>query len=77
MRKSIFRAALLCTLVATAQAQIPLHGHVFIVVEENHSYSSVIGSSSMPYLNSLAAHYGLATQYYANHSSFHLATILC
>jgi invasion protein IalB len=41
-------------------------GHVFIVVEENHSYSSVIGSSSMPYLNSLAAQYGLATQYYAN-----------
>src|SRR2546426_3620274 len=40
--------------------------HVFILVEENHSYSSVIGSSSMPYLNSLAKKYGLATQYYAN-----------
>ncbi|MFL6299296.1 MAG: alkaline phosphatase family protein [Terriglobales bacterium] len=35
-------------------------------MEENHSYSSVIGSSSMPYLNSLAQKYGLATQYYAN-----------
>src|ERR1041385_5230335 len=41
-------------------------GHVFIVTEENHDYSSVIGSSSMPYLNSLAQQYGLATQYYAN-----------
>src|ERR1041385_7012252 len=41
-------------------------GHVFIVTEENTNYSSVIGSSSMPYLNSLAQQYGLATQYYAN-----------
>jgi hypothetical protein len=40
-------------------------GHVFIVVEGNSDYSSVIGSSSMPYLNSLANEYGLATQYYA------------
>jgi phospholipase C len=36
------------------------------VVEENHSYSDVIGSSAMPYLNSLASQYGLATQYFAN-----------
>ena len=35
-------------------------------MEENHSYSSVIGSSSMPYLNSLAKKYSLGTQYYAN-----------
>ena len=41
-------------------------GHVFLLVEENHSYSAVIGSSSMPYLNSLASQYGLATNYYAN-----------
>jgi acid phosphatase len=47
-------------------AQVPVSHHVVIVLEENHSYSSVIGSSSMPYLNSLASQYGLATQYYAN-----------
>jgi len=41
-------------------------GHVFIVTEENTDYSSVIGSSSMPYLNSLAQQYGLSTEYYAN-----------
>jgi acid phosphatase len=35
-------------------------------VEENHSYSEVIGNSSMPYLNSLASQYGLATQYFAD-----------
>jgi acid phosphatase len=38
---------------------------VFIVVEENTNYASVIGNSSMPYLNGLAQQYGLATQYYA------------
>src|SRR4051812_39446885 len=47
-------------------AQVPQFGHVVIVVEENHGYSSVVGSSSMPYLNSLAQKYGLATNYYAN-----------
>src|SRR2546425_2350379 len=45
---------------------VPSFNHVFIVVEENNDYTSVIGSSSMPYLNGLAQQYGLATQYYAN-----------
>jgi len=52
--------------VTVSSSGIPSFGHVFIVVEENHGYSSVIGSSSMPYLNSLTPLYGLATQYYAN-----------
>jgi acid phosphatase len=39
---------------------------VFIVVEENTDYANVIGSASMPYLNSLAQQYGVATQYYAD-----------
>jgi len=45
---------------------VPGFGHVVLVVEENSSYSNVIGSSEMPYLNSLAAQYGLATRYFAN-----------
>jgi len=44
----------------------PRFDHVFVVVEENHDYSDVIGSPAMPYLNSLAERYGLATQYHAN-----------
>jgi hypothetical protein len=44
----------------------PSFGHVLAVLEENHSYSSVIGNSAMPYLNGLAQQYGLATQYFAN-----------
>ena len=45
---------------------VPAFGHIFVVAEENHSYSEVIGNSQMPYLNSLTTQYGLATQYYAN-----------
>ena len=45
---------------------VPPSSHVFLLVEENHSYSQVIGNSSMPYLNSLANKYGLALKYYAN-----------
>jgi len=41
----------------------PRFNHVFILVEENTGYSSVIGGSSMPYLNGLGQQYGLATQY--------------
>jgi hypothetical protein len=41
-------------------------GHVFLVVEENHNYSDVVASASMPYLNGLANKYGLATNYFAN-----------
>jgi phospholipase C len=45
---------------------IPTVAHVFVLVEENHSYASVIGNASMPYTNGLANQYALATQYYAN-----------
>jgi hypothetical protein len=34
---------------------IPRPDHVVVVMEENHSYSDVIGSSGAPYINSLAA----------------------
>lgn len=45
---------------------IPVVAHVFLLVEENHAYGDVIGNSAMPYTNSLAARYALATQYYSN-----------
>ncbi len=57
---------LLTALLTTARAQVPASQHVVVVVEENHNYSQVIGTGAMPYLNSLANQYGLATQYYAN-----------
>ncbi len=60
---------LLLLLIASAASvgqTLPTFKHVFVVMEENNNYSSVIGNSSMPYLNSLANTYGLGTQYYAN-----------
>ncbi len=59
-------AALGLLLISTATwAQIPQSKHVWILTEENHSYEATIGNSSMPYFNSLASKYGLATQYYS------------
>jgi len=45
---------------------IPVVAHVFLLVEENHAYESVIGNAVMPYTNSLASTYALATKSYAN-----------
>src|SRR5437868_2936954 len=45
---------------------MPQFQHVVVVVEENAAFDDVTGSSNMPYLNSLASQYGLATQYFAN-----------
>jgi len=49
-----------------AEQPIPFSHHVIIIAEENHSYGSVIGNSSMPYFNGLANKYGSAKNYYAN-----------
>lgn len=40
--------------------------HVVLVVLENHSFSQVIGSALMPYLNSLASQHSLAANYFGN-----------
>lgn len=66
MKRTPVLAMLVLLVASAALAQVPAAGHVFVVVEENHSYGSVIGNASMPYLNSLASQYGLATAYYAN-----------
>lgn len=48
-------------------SKVPHFRHVFVLVEENESYEDVIGNTDdMPYLNYLAEHYGLATNYFAN-----------
>jgi acid phosphatase len=36
-----------------------------VIIFENKEYSSVVGSSSAPYINSLVAQYGLSTSFYA------------
>ncbi|MGE5113852.1 MAG: alkaline phosphatase family protein [Acidobacteriaceae bacterium] len=51
---------------STSAGSVPRFSHVVLVVEENTSYQDVIGSSAMPYLNSLAKKYALATNYFAD-----------
>ena len=38
--------------------------HIFVIMLENHSQSSVIDDPNAPYLTSLAHTYGMADQYY-------------
>jgi phospholipase C len=58
--------ALLFSIPALFWGQVPRSNHVVIVVEENHSFSQVIGNRNMPFLNGLASQYSLTTQYFAN-----------
>src|SRR5437660_12829449 len=39
--------------------------HVVLVIEENHGYSEIIGSSQAPYINSLASQGALMTNSFA------------
>jgi hypothetical protein len=50
---------------APAPSAVPAFTHIFVIVMENHEYGSVIGRPDAPYVNGLAATYGLATNYYA------------
>ncbi|WP_084718415.1 alkaline phosphatase family protein [Streptacidiphilus carbonis] len=47
-----------------AAATVPTPAHVVVVMEENHSYSDIIGNSSAPYINSLAGQGALLTSSY-------------
>jgi phosphatidylinositol-3-phosphatase len=49
----------------TAPATIPAFSHVYVIVFENAEYSSIVGSGSAPYINSLIGRYGLATNFTA------------
>ena len=50
---------------APAQASTTAkYDHIYLVVMENHSYSSIVGNSSAPYINNtLIAHNAVATNY--------------
>lgn len=55
------------TATITVQAQTPQSKHVILVMEENRSYSSVVGQTTVwPNLNNLISNGALATDYYAN-----------
>jgi phosphatidylinositol-3-phosphatase len=66
LTRVLVAATLPFLLLTTALAGVPSADPVVLVVEENHSYESVIGNRSMPFLNHLAQQYGVAARYYAN-----------
>ena len=45
---------------------VPQSHHVVLVMEENQSYSTVVGATGWPNLNALIAHGALPTNYYAD-----------
>ena len=49
---------------APSSSGVPDFSHVYVILMENKEYSSIVGSSSAPYENSLIAKYGLATNFY-------------
>jgi Phospholipase C len=62
---SIGLAGALAVPAAPAFAALPAYDHIVVVIEENHSYSEIIGSSSAPYINSLANNGAKMTQSFA------------
>jgi len=46
-------------------AQVPRYAHIVVVMEENHSYSQIIGNRNAPYINSLASEGALFTNSHA------------
>jgi len=52
-------------LAQTALAQVPTPAHVVLIIEENHGYSQIIGSSEAPYINTLATQGALFIKSYA------------
>jgi acid phosphatase len=61
-------AVLAGTLVLAAPARaatLPAYDHIVVVIEENHSYSEVIGNANAPYITSLANNGAKMTQSFA------------
>lgn len=68
MKNNLFWIAfLILGCAAVGSAGTPQSKHVVLVVEENHSYDSVITQGGMPYLKSLAEKHTVLVNYYANH----------
>ena len=53
------------TASATPGSGLPNFSHIYLIVMENKDYRSIVVSKAAPYLNSLVARYGSATQMYA------------
>jgi len=50
---------------AAATPIVPDLAHVYVIILENKEYNRIVGSAAAPYMNSLIARYGLATDMFA------------
>jgi hypothetical protein len=75
LARYVSAAALVClaaTMISSAAGAapsgsaggVPRYRHIFVIVEENHGFSDVIGNPAAPNLNALAARFGLETRYF-------------
>lgn len=51
------------TSAATSTPALPAFSHIYLIVMENKDFGKIVGNSDAPYINSLIADYGLATNY--------------
>jgi len=49
---------------STPGSGLPDFKHVYVIILENREYGSIVGSNAAPYINSLIARYGQATNFY-------------
>jgi hypothetical protein len=64
----LFALAVVASPVSAAPAassRIPSFAHIYLIVMENHEYSSIVGTSRAPFINGLIHRYGLAGNYFA------------
>ena len=59
-----YGAAKASTSSASNTSSVPHYNHIFVLVEENHGFGSIIGNPYAPTFNQLASTYGLATHYF-------------
>lgn len=48
---------------AHASGTVPHYDHIFVIVEENHNFNTIIGNTDAPTINQLAQTFGLASNY--------------
>jgi hypothetical protein len=71
-RQSLLVGVAIAALAATpvfaastpASTVVPKYDHIFVIVEENHGFTDVIGNPAAPNLNALAQQFGVATNYF-------------
>jgi phospholipase C len=66
MQKLSLLAILLLAALPALAGEPPLkrYDHIFVIIEENHSFDEIIGNKAAPNLNRFAQIYGLATNFF-------------